>query len=363
MRFVQRCLDASGQRDMILFQKYRVIESEAVVGAAARLHGVFFQRPQTRRRFPRIPNAGSRACQLFHEAPRQRGDSAKMRQKIQRGSFAGKDRAGISPDLYDLLSGIYKRPIVVRAGDPDLRIKCPKDLFSDRQSRANECLPGEDVSPRRCSRRYRRRGRRVSRADIFLQRAPYKASNVVRIPIHKTPKNYESFSICDRRSCNLRSSMRCSASVASSPLMIFSGARLRNVLSPSCRSFDAMAFCKPSISFFSRIFSAATSTVSEYAMRTSNRAVERTAPLFASNCWWGTMRSSDKTANRSIAPRFARIVSPARASLVEKSATTLFFGSSFSSARMLRRAATTSWIPSTSSSALAFVQWSCASGN
>src|SRR5882762_3586254 len=363
MRLVHRFLDSAGQRDMILFQKYRVIQSEAVVGAAARLHRIFFQCPQTRCRFPGIPNPRSRPCQLFHETPCQRRDSAKMRQKIQRGSLAGEDCTGISLDLHDFRARFDKRPIVVRAGNSDLRIQRAEDLFGYRQSRANECLPGEDVSTRRRARWYHRRGRSVSRTDILFQRAAHKVSNVTRIPIHRAPRNYEAPSSCDNRSCDLRSSMRCSASVASSPLMIFSGARLRNVSSPSCLSLEAMAFCRPSISFLSRVFSLATSTVSEYAMRTSKVAVERTAPLFASNCWRGTIRSSDKTANLSIAPRFSRISAPAPASLVENSAATLFLGSSFSSARMLRSAVTTSWIAATSPIAFAFFQWSCASGN
>src|SRR5229473_2113775 len=266
MRFVQRFLDSAGQRYVILFQEYRVIESEAVVCAATSLHCVFFQRPQTRRRFSRVPNPCSRPCQLFHEAPRQRGDSAKMRQKIQRGSLAGKDRAGISFDSHDLRARFHKRSIVVWEGDPDFRIQRAENLFGNRQSRANKCLPGENVSACRCSWRYSRLGRRVSRADILLQRAPYKASNVVRTPIHKDPKNCQSYSSCDRRSCNLRSSMRCSESVASSPLMIISGARLRKSSFPSCFSFEIMAFWSPSISLFNRTISAWGFTISEKGM-------------------------------------------------------------------------------------------------
>src|SRR5882762_1160011 len=286
-----------------------------------------------------------------------------MRQKIQRGSLASEDGAGVSLDLHDFRARYDKRPIVMRPDHSNLRIQRAEDLFGYRQSRANECLPGEDVSTRRRARWYHRRGSRVSCADILFQRAAHKVSNVTRIPIHRAPRNYEAPSSCDNRSCDLRSSMRCSASVASSPLMICSGARLRNVSSPSCLSLEAMAFCRPSISFLSRVFSVATSTVSEYAMRTSKVAVERTAPLFASNCWRGTIRSSDKTANLSIAPRFSRISAPAPASLVENSAATLFLGSSFSSARMLRSAVTTSRIAATSPIAFAFFQWSCASGN
>src|SRR6267143_5909094 len=228
-----------------------------------------------------------------------------MRQKIQRGSLASEDGAGVSLDLHDFRARFDKRPIVMRPDHSNLRIQRAEDLFGYRQSRANECLPGEDVSTRRRARWYHRRGSRVSGADILFQRAAHKVSNVTRIPIHRAPRNYEAPSSCDNRSCNLRSSMRCSPSIPSSPLMIFSGARLRNVSSPSCLSFDAMAFCKPSVSFFSLIFSAAASTVSESPMRTSHVAVERSAPLFASNCSRGTMWSSVNTANLSIAPPFA----------------------------------------------------------
>ena len=186
MRFVQRFFHTAGQRDVILFQQNCIVESEAVVGAAARLHCIFFERSQTRCRFPGIPNTGSRARQLFHEAPCQRGDAAKMCQKIQRGPLAGKDGAGIPVHPHDLRARFYKRPIVVRTGDADLRIQLTEDLFGNRKSRANQGLPGENMSPHRYSRWYRRRGSRVSRADIFVQRTPYKVSDVGRIPIHKT---------------------------------------------------------------------------------------------------------------------------------------------------------------------------------
>src|ERR1700674_3270909 len=263
MRFVHRCLDSSSQRYMVLFQKDCVIESESLVGPAARLHCIFFQRPQAWRRFPRIPNPCFSPCQLLHEAPRQRGNSAKMRKKIQRGSLAGKNCAGISLDLHDLRAGFDKRPIVVRAGDPDLWIQCTEDLFGDRQPRANKCLSCEDVGPSRRARWYHGRGRRVARPEIFLERSAHQVIYIVRIPIHSAFENYESLSSCDSRSCSFRSSRRCSASVTSSSLIIFSGARFRNVSFPSCPSFEAMAFCKPSISFFSRTFSAAGFTVSE----------------------------------------------------------------------------------------------------
>ena len=71
-----------------------------------------------------------------------------MRKEIQRGSFARKDRAGISFDLHDLRARFYKRPVVVRKGNLDLRIQSPEHFFGNRQTCANECLSGEDLSPR-----------------------------------------------------------------------------------------------------------------------------------------------------------------------------------------------------------------------
>src|SRR5229473_45485 len=99
-----------------------VIESEPVVRSTACLHRVFLQRPQTWRGFSGIPNPRLRSRQLSHEAPRQRGNSAKMRQKIQCGPFAAEDRAGIPLDLQNLGAGLHKRTIVVRKNDSDLWI-------------------------------------------------------------------------------------------------------------------------------------------------------------------------------------------------------------------------------------------------
>src|SRR5258708_38688655 len=107
MRFVQSGFDSSGQRDVILFQKNGVIESEPVVRSAAGLHRVFLQGPQTWRGFSGIPNPRLRSPQLSLEAPRQRGASAKMPQKIQRSPLAAEDRAADPLDFQNLGAGIH----------------------------------------------------------------------------------------------------------------------------------------------------------------------------------------------------------------------------------------------------------------
>src|SRR6266852_4970065 len=207
-----------------------------------------------------------------------------MRQKIQRRSLTGKNCPGISGDVHELGSWFHKRPIVVRASYVDFRIQCSENLFGNRQACTNQRLPGKNVSPYCSPWRYRRQGRGIAGSHVLRQRAPDKIADVFGIPIHERTNRYVDFASCANRSRNFSNSMRCADRVASSPLIIFSGARLRNVSSLSCFSLDPMAFCKPSDSFFSRTFSAAGSTVSEYATRTSNLAVERTAPVFASNC-------------------------------------------------------------------------------
>src|SRR5207247_7485213 len=169
MRFVQRRLDSPGQRDVILFQQNCIIEPETMVAAATRLHCILFQRPQSRSRFPRIPDARLRARQLFHKAPRQRGNSAKMSAKIQLRSLAREDRPGVSLDLHDLRARFYKRSVIVREGDAYFRIQRAEDLLGEWQTRANERLSGEDFSPRRRPWRYHCRGRGVPGADIFFQ--------------------------------------------------------------------------------------------------------------------------------------------------------------------------------------------------
>src|SRR5258708_722494 len=256
-----------------------------------------------------------------------------MGQEIQCRSLTGKNRARISLDLRDLRAGFHKRPIVVGKRDYHLRIKRAKNSFGNRQSGANERLPRENVSAGRRSQRNHCLRRRVSRAHILFQRTPYNVSNVFGIPVHKAPKNYASPSSCDSRSCNLRSSILCSASVASNPLMIVSGARLRNISSPSCLSFDATAFCKPAISFFSRVFSATTSTLSEYAIRTSKSEVDRTTPPSCGSCSAETVKS-DNIASRKIPSRLR--ANSSRMSLWElyTSAATFFRESSFNSARI-----------------------------
>ncbi len=69
-RAFQHSLHASGDCDVVVLDENGVVETEAMVEAAAATHRVFFQRAQTRRGLAGVADAQFGACGVAHVVPR-----------------------------------------------------------------------------------------------------------------------------------------------------------------------------------------------------------------------------------------------------------------------------------------------------
>src|SRR5215469_18245448 len=113
---------------MIFLEQNRVVEAETVIHSAAHFHCVFFQYAQTGCGFSRVANTGLGRRELFHESPRERGDSTKMREKIEGGSLASQNRGGISPHLHQSYARLHKGSVGMQAHHFHVWVQRAKDI-------------------------------------------------------------------------------------------------------------------------------------------------------------------------------------------------------------------------------------------
>ena len=69
-----------------------VVQTGAVVRAAAAAHRVLLERAQAGRRLARVEDARGRALGQLDEAARERGDPAQAADEVERDALAGEDR-------------------------------------------------------------------------------------------------------------------------------------------------------------------------------------------------------------------------------------------------------------------------------
>ena len=88
-----RRADAAGHRDVVVLDEHRVVEAEAVVAAATDPHRVFFDRPQPRRRFPRVDDGRHGVRDRGDDGGGDRGDAGEMAEEVERGALGAQQRA------------------------------------------------------------------------------------------------------------------------------------------------------------------------------------------------------------------------------------------------------------------------------
>ena len=85
---------------MIVLDQHHVEKPDAIVGATAASHRVFFQPPQTGCRLARVENLRVSALDGIHELRRQRGNSRKALDEIQRHPLGAEEGAGRAAKLH-----------------------------------------------------------------------------------------------------------------------------------------------------------------------------------------------------------------------------------------------------------------------
>src|SRR5437667_10536741 len=108
----ERLLYAAGKSDMVFLEQYGIVQPAPVICPVAHPDGVFFQQAKPRRGFARV--ADTRICprQPFDELVSQRRYTAQVREEIQRGSFAGQDRARGSVQMEKVVAFGHEVPVL-----------------------------------------------------------------------------------------------------------------------------------------------------------------------------------------------------------------------------------------------------------
>src|SRR5262249_39057808 len=84
---------AASHRDVVVLDKYRIIEAEAMIGAAADAHGIFLDGAQTGGGLARAADARAIAPHAFHNRRGLSSNAAQMAKKVERDALAGQDAA------------------------------------------------------------------------------------------------------------------------------------------------------------------------------------------------------------------------------------------------------------------------------
>ncbi len=92
-RALQRGADAAGDRDMVVLDQHRIVEAEAVIGAAAGADRIFLDRAQARRRLARADDPRLVARDRGDDGGRRAGDAAEAAEEVQRRALGGEDAA------------------------------------------------------------------------------------------------------------------------------------------------------------------------------------------------------------------------------------------------------------------------------
>jgi hypothetical protein len=155
------------------FDQDRIVQTEAVVGAAAMADRRFLERAHVGRGLARVDDGGIRPRNGLDEPARGRRDAGEMAEDVQRGAFRGQNRAQRPVDAGDRRPGAHAIAVGGVQFDPD--------AFVDEGERAGEGLNAGDHAGRAADglRRSHRIGRhdRIGRdvagaAQILAQRRP-----------------------------------------------------------------------------------------------------------------------------------------------------------------------------------------------
>jgi hypothetical protein len=149
---------------VIVLDQHRIIESEAVVRAAAAAHRVFFQRAQAGQGFPRFDDLRFGMRDLRDVSRSQRGDAGEVAEEIERDALGGEDRRGRPFQFGDGLTRPDPARITQQGAKGDLRIDLAKRFGRAGEARDHARLASDKLSAGLGARRDGRRGGDVAGA-------------------------------------------------------------------------------------------------------------------------------------------------------------------------------------------------------
>ena len=118
----------AGSLTVFTDQENGLLGMALVIHAAAREHRRLFQSAQPRRRLARVEDARLPPPDVFHKLRRERRDTGKMLEKIQRDPFRCEDRAHRAFDLDDAVACFHPAAALRNDLRPRLRIDATENL-------------------------------------------------------------------------------------------------------------------------------------------------------------------------------------------------------------------------------------------
>src|ERR1700732_2056274 len=100
-----RTADGAGGGDVVFLDEHAVIETEAMVVAAAAAHGILLRGAQPREGLARVEDAAGRTLDRIGAAPRGGSRAGEQLQEVERGALSAQHRPRGTGDRKDLLSG------------------------------------------------------------------------------------------------------------------------------------------------------------------------------------------------------------------------------------------------------------------
>ena len=165
-------LNAAGDRDVIVLDQDRVVETEAMIVTAAAAHRVFFQRPQTRRGLARANDARLGMRDARDESRRRGGDSGQVPEEVERHAFGAEDRPRIAGNGHHLGAALRRRAVVRMRRNRDLWCEPLERRGDQRQSGDHTGFTHHDLGAAIEIRRDGRdRGDVAGAAEIFFEGA------------------------------------------------------------------------------------------------------------------------------------------------------------------------------------------------
>ena len=152
---------------MVVLDYGGVVESEAVVGAAAGADGVFFEGAQGRCCFAGVTDDGLGGLYGLDELVGKGGDSAEVGEEVQGESLEGQEAAGGAEDAGDVLVGLKELAVVGCELDAEGGLEKVCQGLKEEESGEDSWLSGKDYCACRELFVYQGQGGDVAWAEVL----------------------------------------------------------------------------------------------------------------------------------------------------------------------------------------------------
>ena len=168
---LQHGRDAASGCDVVFLDQHRVIEADAVVGAAAGAHRIFLRQTQTRQRLARVDNLRpvvGHALNGLNIVGGFRGDGAEQLQEVEGGALGGQQRARRAFNFQHHLIGRAGLAFGHAPGQAHVRIELLQRGLGPGRATDHGGFARQHLGPGTAIRVNQTRGE-VARAHVLLQ--------------------------------------------------------------------------------------------------------------------------------------------------------------------------------------------------